>query len=224
MNLDLFEGLPDETEKAEPEKTSIEKIGEQSVVLRQFTSAMQHDLITAIDQIAAHAPFRQMVTPGGYRMSAAMTNCGTLGWVTDRHGYRYQPLDPLTGKPWPAMPVIFKTLAVQAASLAGFNDFQPDACLINEYAIGAKMSLHQDKNEKDLSQPVVSVSLGIAATFLFGGLQRQDKPQKILLQHGDVVVWGGIDRLRYHGILALKASCHPLLGERRINFTFRCAG
>lgn len=224
MNLDLFEGLPDEIEKAETGKTSIEKIGEQSVVLRQFASAMQHDLITAIDQIAARAPFRQMITPGGYRMSAAMTNCGPLGWVTDRQGYRYQAFDPLTGKPWPAMPVIFKTLAIQAASLAGFNDFQPDACLINQYAIGAKMSLHQDKDEKDLSQPVVSVSLGIAATFLFGGLQRQDKPQKILLQHGDVVVWGGVDRLRYHGILALKAGCHPLLGERRINFTFRCAG
>jgi alkylated DNA repair protein (DNA oxidative demethylase) len=221
MNLDLFEQQP---EAHAVEEKPIEKIGEQSVVLRQFASPMQHELIAAIDQIVAQAPFRQMITPGGYVMSAAMTSCGKLGWMTDQKGYRYQPLDPLTGKPWPAMPEVFEELAIQAASLAGFEGFRPDSCLINEYTVGAKMSLHQDKNERDMSQPVVSVSLGISATFLFGGFNRQDKTQKILLQHGDVVVWGGVDRLRYHGILPLKAARHPLLGERRINFTFRRAG
>lgn len=221
MNLDLFANQP---EAHAVEEKPIEKIGEQSVVLRQFASPMQHELIAAIDQIVAQAPFRQMITPGGYVMSAAMTNCGSLGWITDQKGYRYQPLDPLTGKPWPAMPAVFETLAIQAAAFAGFDHFKPDACLINEYVIGAKMSLHQDKNERDMSQPVVSVSLGITANFLFGGVNRQDKTQKILLQHGDVVVWGGVDRLRYHGILPLKMASHPLLGERRINFTFRRAG
>jgi DNA oxidative demethylase len=221
MNLDLFEQQP---EAQAVEEKPIEIIGEQSVVLRQFASPMQHELIAAIDQIVAQAPFRQMITPGGYVMSAAMTNCGSLGWITDQKGYRYQPLDPLTGKPWPAMPAVFETLAIQAAALAGFDHFKPDACLINEYVVGAKMSLHQDKNERDMSQPVVSVSLGITANFLFGGVNRQDKTQKILLQHGDVVVWGGVDRLRYHGILPLKMASHPLLGERRINFTFRRAG
>lgn len=214
MNLDLFDTLP----------TGLERIGAQSVVLRQFASPMQHELITAIDEISLQAPFRHMLTPGGYTMSAAMTSCGALGWITDRQGYRYQSVDPLTGKRWPAMPQVFQALAQQAASMAGFEHFQPDSCLINVYCVGAKMSLHQDKNEKDMTQPVVSVSLGMTATFLFGGFQRQDNTQKIVLQHGDVVVWGGVDRLRYHGILPLKPACHLLLGERRINFTFRQAG
>lgn len=214
MNLDLFDTLP----------TGLERIGAQSVVLRQFASPMQHELITAIDEISLQAPFRHMLTPGGYTMSAAMTSCGALGWITDRQGYRYQSVDPLTGKRWPAMPQVFQALAQQAARMAGFEHFQPDSCLINVYCVGAKMSLHQDKNEKDMTQPVVSVSLGMTATFLFGGFQRQDNTQKIVLQHGDVVVWGGVDRLRYHGILPLKPACHLLLGERRINFTFRQAG
>lgn len=214
MNLDLFDTLP----------AGLEKIGEQSVVLRQFASPMQDELMAAIDQISRQAPFRHMLTPGGYTMSAAMTSCGSLGWITDRKGYRYQSVDPLTGKRWPDMPHVFQALAQQAASMAGFEHFQPDSCLINVYGVGAKMSLHQDKNEKDMTQPVVSVSLGITATFLFGGLQRKDNTQKIVLQHGDVVVWGGVDRLRYHGILSLKPASHLLLGERRINVTFRQAG
>lgn len=214
MNLDLFDTLP----------AGLEKIGEQSVVLRQFASPMQNELMAAIDQISRQAPFRHMLTSGGYTMSAAMTSCGALGWITDRQGYRYQSVDPLSGKQWPAMPPVFQTLAQQAASMAGFEHFQPDSCLINAYGVGAKMSLHQDKNERDMTQPVVSVSLGITATFLFGGLQRQDNTQKIVLQHGDVVVWGGVDRLRYHGILPLKSASHLRLGERRINMTFRQAG
>lgn len=220
INLDLFDALPEPQQRNRP----TESIGEQSMVLRQYATPLQHALLEFIDQVLAQAPLRHMITPGGYRMSAAMTSCGKLGWVTDHQGYRYQATDPLSGKPWPAMPVVFEDLAMQAARQAGFSQFQPDSCLINEYAIGAKMSLHQDKNEVDMRQPVVSVSLGIPAMFLFGGFNRQDKSQKIVLQHGDVVVWGGVDRLRYHGILPLKAACHPLLGERRINFTFRCAG
>jgi alkylated DNA repair protein (DNA oxidative demethylase) len=164
-----------------------------------------------------------MVTPGGYRMSVAMTNCGALGWVTDRTGYRYDPIDPETGRPWPQMPLSFRELAEGAAAIAGYEGFVPDACLINRYEPGARLSLHQDKNEGDFHQPIVSVSLGIPAAFLFGGPRRVDKPERVELTHGDVVVWGGPDRLRYHGVAPLKDRCHPLLGRYRINLTFRKA-
>jgi alkylated DNA repair protein (DNA oxidative demethylase) len=164
-----------------------------------------------------------MVTPGGFEMSVAMTNCGRLGWASDRKGYRYAPLDPLTGQRWPEMPDIFLKLAASAAAAAGFDAFVPDACLINRYAPGAKLSLHQDKDERDFRQPIVSVSLGVPAVFLFGGLKRSDKTRQVPLAHGDVVVWGGPDRLRYHGVLALKHGDHPLLGSHRINLTFRKA-
>lgn len=157
-------------------------------------------------------------------MSAAMSNCGELGWVADTRGYRYVSADPLSNKPWPVMPPVFQQLAFAAAAAAGFADFHPEACLINRYEPGARMSLHQDKDEQDFSQPIVSVSLGLPMTFLFGGLKRKDKPQRIELQHGDVVVWGGEDRLRYHGVAALKEGEHPLLGRCRINLTFRKAG
>jgi alkylated DNA repair protein (DNA oxidative demethylase) len=165
-----------------------------------------------------------MHTPGGFRMSVAMSSCGTLGWVTDQHGYRYTRINPENNQPWPAMPTSFLQLAHAAALAAGFNDFVPDACLINRYEPGARMSLHQDKNERDFSQPIVSVSLGLPAVFLFGGLQRSDKTVRVPLAHGDVVVWGGPSRLRFHGVLPLKAGQHPLLGEQRINLTFRKAG
>lgn len=194
-----------------------------AAVLRHFAVADQTAILTAIHDIADAAPFRHMVTPGGYSMSVAMTNCGTHGWVTDRSGYRYDTRDPQSGKPWPPMPEVFRTLAHDAASSAGFQDFEPDACLINRYAPGAKLSLHQDKDERDFAAPIVSVSLGIPAVFLFGGLRRNDKPLRVTLTHGDVVVWGGAARLRYHGVLPLKESVHPLLGEQRINLTFRKA-
>jgi len=164
-----------------------------------------------------------MVTPGGYRMSVAMTNCGTLGWVTDRTGCRYDGIDPESGTPWPNMPELLFRLATTAAAEAGFAKFVPDACLINRYEIGARLSLHQDKDEKDFTQPIVSVSLGIPAVFLFGGLKRTDKTTRVQLTHGDIVVWGGPARLRYHGVLALKEDHHPLLGAYRINLTFRKA-
>src|SRR3989441_52300 len=169
------------------------------------------------------APFRHMVTPGGYRMSVAMTNCGAAGWVTDRTGYRYDSHDPQTGRPWPAMPDVFADLAAQAAARAGFDGFAPDACLINRYEPGARLSLHQDKNERDFSAPIVSVSLGLPAVFLLGGLRRADTPGRVPLVHGDVVVWGGPARLRYHGVLPLEAGHHLLMGGHRINLTFRRA-
>jgi alkylated DNA repair protein (DNA oxidative demethylase) len=157
-------------------------------------------------------------------MSVVMSNCGTFGWISDRRGYRYSPDDPQSGESWPSMPGAFARLARDAAAAAGFVDFAPDACLVNRYAPGAKLSLHQDRDEKDFSQPIVSVSLGLPATFLFGGLRRSDKQLRVPLMHGDVVVWGGPARLRYHGVLPLKEGAHPLLGGYRINLTFRKAG
>ena len=180
-------------------------------------------LLAEIEQIVAQAPFRHMETPGGFRMSVAMSNCGAFGWVTDPAGYRYQAVDPASGRPWPAMPPSFEQLAATAAAAAGFADFVPDACLINRYEIGARMSLHQDKDERDMTQPIVSVSLGLPATFQFGGLKRGDPVSRVVLTHGDVVAWGGVDRLRYHGVLALKAGEHPLTGGCRLNLTFRRA-
>ncbi|MEC5384963.1 DNA oxidative demethylase AlkB [Uliginosibacterium sp. H3] len=195
-----------------------------AVVLRAFALADEAALLAAIDAVLKQAPFRHMQTPGGYTMSVAMSCCGDLGWVTDSTGYRYQRNDPLTGHAWPEMPVAFRRLAVRAADSAGFAGFQPDACLINRYEPGARMSLHQDKNERDFSAPIVSVSLGLPAVFLFGGMARSDKSLRVQLAHGDVVVWGAAARLRYHGVMPLAAGVHPLLGEQRINLTFRKAG
>ncbi|HJU25375.1 MAG TPA: DNA oxidative demethylase AlkB, partial [Rhodanobacteraceae bacterium] len=181
-------------------------------VLRGLALPREGEILDALKDVLRAAPLRHMVTPGGLRMSVAMSNCGALGWVSDRRGYRYSPHDPESGKPWPAMPRVFATLAVQAASQAGFADFAPDACLVNRYEPGAKLSLHQDRDERDFSQPIVSVSLGLPATFLFGGLRRSDKQLRVPLVHGDVVAWGGASRMRYHGVLPLKEGEHPLLG------------
>ncbi|ABB08522.1 DNA oxidative demethylase AlkB [Burkholderia lata] len=200
------------------------RIGADAVVLRGFALPYLHGLLRAIVDIDAIAPFRHMVTPGGFTMSVALTNCGALGWTTDRRGYRYTSVDPDTGLPWPAMPEVFARLAKEAAAAAGFDDFEPDACLVNRYAPGARLSLHQDKNEQDFNAPIVSVSLGMKAVFLFGGHERSDPTTKVPLYHGDVAVWGGVDRLRYHGVMPLKEDPHGLLGRQRINFTFRKAG
>lgn len=199
------------------------EFAEGAVLLQGFASAADQSLINAIDSIARQSPFRHMTTPGGFRMSVAITNCGHVGWVTDRKGYRYQAIDPDSDLPWPAMPSVFAEIASRAADAAGYAHFQPDACLINLYQPGARMSLHQDKDEQDFTAPIVSISLGLPAVFMFGGLQRTDKLQRMLLQHGDAVVWGGPTRLNFHGIAPLKAGSHPLLGEQRINLTFRKA-
>ncbi|WP_435036430.1 DNA oxidative demethylase AlkB [Pseudomonas neuropathica] len=209
----------------EPEqRPRAEKIGEQSWLLHGFALPLIEQILPALDAILVAAPLRHMVTPGGFSMSVGTSSCGPLGWITDRHGYRYSSVDPLSDLPWPAMPEVFSTLAQSAAAQAGFSGFNADSCLINRYVPGAKMSLHQDKDEKAYSAPIVSLSLGLPAMFLFGGFSRSDKSQRIALLHGDMVVWGGVDRLRYHGVLPIKQGRHPLLGEQRINLTFRVAG
>ena len=193
------------------------------MVLRGFARDRAAALVAAVEAVAAAASFRNMVTPGGFRMSVAMTNCGLAGWVTDRKGYRYDLADPLTGRPWPPMPALFRELAAGAAEAAGFAGFEPDACLINRYEPGTKLSLHCDENERDLTAPIVSVSLGLPAVFLFGGNSRSDRPRRIELQSGDVVVWGGPSRLVYHGVAPLADGADPLTGNRRFNLTFRKA-
>jgi alkylated DNA repair protein (DNA oxidative demethylase) len=211
-NLDLFDS-----------RESCESIADGAFVLRGFALDTAAALLGHVKHIEAAAPFRNLETPGGFRMSVAMTNCGTAGWVSDRRGYRYSTRDPVGGRPWPSMPVDFRTLAQGAAAAAGFENFEPDACLINRYEPGARLTLHQDKDENDFRAPIVSVSLGLPAVFLFGGNSRKDKQRRIRLHHGDVAVWGGPARLFHHGVLPLKDGNHSTLGRQRINLTFRRA-
>lgn len=206
-----------------PDTRPVRPITDGAAHLPAFALPIAPALLDAIRRIATEAPFRHMVTPGGFTMSVAMTNCGDAGWVTDRRGYRYTADDPETGRPWPAMPALFTDLAARAAAAAGFPGFTPDACLVNRYAPGARLSLHQDRNERDDAQPIVSVSLGLPATFLFGGLARTDPTRKLPLVHGDVVVWGGPARMAHHGVTALPDGEHPLTGACRFNLTFRRA-
>ena len=204
-------------------RSSREAMAEGAVLLRGFALSFESDVIAALRETIARAPFRRMFTPGGHQMSVAMTNCGNAGWVTDHSGYRYDAMDPKSGQPWPAMSAAFRQLAEQAAADGGFEGFAPDACLINRYEPGARMSLHQDKDERDFAAPIVSVSLGLPATFLFGGPKRADKPRRYRLEHGDVVVWGGPSRLFFHGVAPLADGEHALMGRQRINLTFRKA-
>ena len=217
MTLELF----DDPGMAGPDR---QELAAGALVLRRFAQPSMDALIRGLSRIIRQAPFRHWQTPGGHRMSVAMSNCGLLGWVSDHRGYRYQQFDPKSGQPWPEMPEPFKELAKSAAAEAGFDGFVPDSCLINQYEPGARMSLHQDKNERDFAQPIVSVSLGIAAVFEFGGMSRGECVQAVPLQHGDAVVWGGPARLRFHGVRKLGDAEHPVLGRRRINLTFRRAG
>jgi alkylated DNA repair protein (DNA oxidative demethylase) len=216
LTADLFDHLASECPLREV-------IADGAVLLRGFVRPIAAELIADLRDVVAQAPFRHMQTPGGHQMSVAMTNCGSVGWVTDRRGYRYDTADPETGKPWPLMPPSFGRLAGEAAAAGGFAEFSPDACLINRYAPGARMSLHQDRDEEDFNAPIVSVSLGLPAIFLFGGLKRADKPRRFRLEHGDVVVWGGPSRLFFHGIAPLADGELATLGRQRINLTFRKA-
>ncbi len=213
---DLFERIV-------PLDPPTEIMAEGAVLLRGAALPFETDVLAALSDVTAVSPFRHMVTPGGYTMSAAMTNCGAAGWITDRTGYRYDHIDPETGNPWPPMPACFLALAIAAATDAGYPEFRPDACLVNRYEPGARLSLHQDKNEHDFADPIVSVSLGLPATFQFGGLKRNDPVRKFALRHGDVAVWGGPSRLRYHGVTELKDGHHETLGRMRINLTLRRA-
>jgi DNA oxidative demethylase len=212
---DLFDGASLDT--------GHERLAPGAWLLRGFALGQVTAVLAAIEGIQAAAPFRHLVTPGGFRMSVAMTNCGNLGWVSDRRGYRYDACDPLNGEPWPPMPPVFLELAQTAARAGGFLGFEPDACLINRYEPGARLTLHQDKDERDFSAPIVSVSLGLPAVFLLGGDARRDNHRRVRLQHGDVVVWGGPARLHHHGVLALKDGYHEILGPQRLNLTFRRA-
>ncbi|ORT66087.1 DNA oxidative demethylase AlkB [Pseudomonas mosselii] len=210
-NLDLFPPHP-------------QRLAPQTTLLPGFALPDLEPLLDALRPVLRAAPFRHMQTPGGLRMAVALTNCGSLGWISDENGYRYTPIDPVSAKPWPALPQVLIDLATRAAALAGFEGFIPDACLVNHYLPGTRLSLHQDRDEQDYGQPIVSISLGLPAVFLFGGLQRSDRPQRIPLNHGDVLVWGGEDRLRFHGVMPIKPGVHPRMGERRINLTLRKAG
>ena len=214
---DLFSTIPQAGVGAEA-------LAEGATILRRFAEAAAPALFQTIERLVAAAPFRHMITPGGHTMSIAMTNCGRLGWVTDRSGYRYTTSDPMTRGPWPPLPASFRDIATGAAAAAGFAGFEPDACLVNRYEPGTRLSLHQDRNERDFSKPIVSVSLGLPAVFLFGGARRQDRPRRVRLESGDVVVWGGPTRLAFHGVAPLPDGEHPLTGRHRINLTFRKAG
>ena len=210
---DLFEN-----ESSAPSREPLE---EGAVLLRGFAKSDAPRLLEEVARVAEAAPFRHLITPGGHTMSVAMTNCGRVGWVSDRSGYRYDPVDPGSKRHWPDFPALFLDLAVRAAAEAGFPNYDPDACLINRYVAGAKLGLHQDRDENDAWAPIVSVSLGLPATFLWGGKRRADPTRRMLLENGDVVVWGGPARFVYHGVAAVKAGEHPLTGAARINLTFR---
>jgi DNA oxidative demethylase len=213
---DLF----DTVQSADP---PYEAMADGAALLRGKALGFERDILAALGSITAQAPFRHMTTPGGFVMSVAMTNCGTAGWITDRAGYRYDRVDPDSDAPWPPLPDCFLALATAAATEAGYPDFVPDACLINRYQPGSRLSLHQDKNERDFAEPIVSVSLGLPATFQFGGLTRTAPIRKFALRHGDVAVWGGKSRLCYHGVSELKDGEHAKLGRARINLTLRRA-
>jgi alkylated DNA repair protein (DNA oxidative demethylase) len=217
MTLDLFEAATAIAPSRAP-------LAPGALLLRRFAEPQAATLLADLQQVLDAAPLRHMVTPGGFRMSVAMTNCGALGWVSDARGYRYDAFDPQSGRTWPPLPPSFLALAIEAAAQAGFPGFLPDACLVNRYAPGARLTVHQDRNERDFGAPIVSVSLGLPAVFLFGGVKRQDRTARVPLAHGDVVVWGGPARLFHHGVLALKDGRHALTGGCRINLTFRKAG
>jgi DNA oxidative demethylase len=217
MGTPLFDHAP-------PPAPPKDVLGPGTALLAGFALRQEDELLSSINLVVGQSPLRNMITPGGFRMSVAMSNCGPLGWVAARTGYRYSGMDPETNRPWPEMPEAFRKLAQSAASEAGFPDFVPDACLINCYQPRTRLSRHQDKDERDFTQPIVSVSLGLPATFLFGGLERGDRTVRISLVHGDVVVWGGPARLRYHGVAPLKEGDDPRLGRVRYNLTFRKAG
>jgi alkylated DNA repair protein (DNA oxidative demethylase) len=216
-------GSPDPLTHTLLPPAAIEHFADRAVFMSGYALNEAEALFDAVRDVVAAARWRHMVTPGGLTMSVAITNCGHVGWVSDRQGYRYTDTDPDSGRHWPGMPAALKTLAQSAAEAAGFKGFEPDACLVNRYEPGNRLSLHQDRNERDFGAPVVSVSLGLPAMFLFGGLKRTDPTRRIPLQHADVVVWGGPQRLAFHGVAKLAEGQHVLTGRCRINLTFRRA-
>lgn len=208
--------------KGSTEGTRIE-LAEDAYLLPGLALADAPELHRALLSIAAQSNFRHLVTPGGHRMSVAMTNCGSVGWTTTERGYVYAPKDPATGRAWPPIPPLFETLGQRATQLAGFAPLRANACVVNRYEPGTRLTLHQDKDEQDLTQPIVSVSLGLPAVFLLGGFERSAPTLRRRLEHGDVVVWGGASRLRFHGVLPIEPGSHPVCGPYRYNLTFRAA-
>jgi alkylated DNA repair protein (DNA oxidative demethylase) len=194
-----------------------EEIAPGAALMRGLALADDRELFEAVERVIFSAPLRQMMTAGGQRMSIMGTDCGAVRWIADK----YVGHDPLRPRRWPPMPPILNAFAIRCATRAGFPDFRPDACHVNRYQAGNRLGLHQDRNECDLTQPIVSVSFGLECVFLFGGLERGDPARHILLEHGDVIVWGGPSRMRFHGVQPLKPGSHPLTGPYRINLTFR---
>ncbi|GGC10653.1 alpha-ketoglutarate-dependent dioxygenase AlkB [Marinobacterium zhoushanense] len=215
-DLNLTEALFDDQERI--------AIADSAWLFRGYARAQASEIVEAVRSVLRQAPLRQMQVPGGHWMSVRTSSCGDKGWVSDSRGYRYACEDPLTGRAWPAIPPLLLELAVSGAARAGFAAFEPDACLINCYQPGAKMGLHQDRDEKDLDAPIVSLSFGLPATFMFGGLTRRGSVKRFPLLHGDMLVWGGPSRMVYHGVAPLQAGEHPMLGAWRVNLTFRRAG
>ena len=220
--LNLFEDPPPEADALRV------ALAPGAVLMRGFALDGDVELLQAVESVLAQAPPRHWQTPGGGTMSVATTRCGPVGWVPDESdgdgGGHYVAQHPRTGQPWPAMPACLMDFALCAANEAGYPQFVPDSCLINHYVPGAKLGLHQDKYEIDLHAPIVSLSLGLPAVFLFGGFARSDRTQRYRLVHGDVVVWGGPSRLRFHGVLPVADGTHALVGRRRLNVTFRKIG
>ena len=215
MMDDLFQDQP-------PDLPERQALGPESWLLRHTLQTTACHLMADIHTLTATHPFQHMVTRGGHTMSVATSSYGSYGWVSDaQKGYRYASSNIETGQPWPPIPAHWLALATALAEKAGFNGFHPDSALINRYAVGARMGLHQDRDEATLAWPIVSLSLGLPARFMFGGKQRQAPVKDFTLLHGDVVVWGGADRLRFHGIRPLKAGHHSLTGPYRYNITFR---
>lgn len=196
-------------------------LGPGAAVLRGFALGRGDALLRAIVALAEVSPFRHLETRGGGRMSAAMTNCGAAGWVSDRRGYRYSAHDPATEAAWPAMPPLLAELASDAAEMLGFAPYAPEVCLINRYSPGARLGLHQDRDEGDRISPIVSVSLGLPAIFLWGGGERSAAQRRVPVCHGDVVVWGGPSRMVFHGVAPIREGHHPVTGALRYNLTFR---
>ncbi|MCB9879012.1 MAG: DNA oxidative demethylase AlkB [Planctomycetes bacterium] len=201
-----------------------EAIVDGAFLLRGRALPVVDELLVGVQDVVEASPLRHMITPGGAPMAAAQSNCGALGWVADRRGYRYEACDPETGRPWPAMPQVFASLARDAAGECGYDGFDPDCCLLNRYEVGCGMGQHVDADEQDFAWPIVSVSLGLPMTFRFGGVERGGKTLPVVLQHGDVLVFGGAARRRYHGTSPLKRGVHPVLGACRVNLTLRRAG
>ncbi len=226
MQQDLFLQQDEGATKAEdiyaPDFDALSiQISPDAVLFKAALKPVASSLLEEIRTISGANPFRQRKTPGGQLMSAAMTNCGAWGWVTDADGYRYSDIEPETGRTWLPIPAVWIQWVNLFCQRAGLGTFNPDACLINRYAPGAGMGLHQDKDEKDLAIPIVSFSLGAPVLFRWGGLNRQEPVSEFLLEHGDVLVWGGADRMRFHGVKKLRRYQHPLTGHYRYNLTFR---